>query len=411
MTNCTPFYGGTLSLRYQAGFDDAATLHIAAGLPPVEPDPTTGCSAFPIAPELVIRSVSPPGTGGNAYPDSSAFHYPPNPPAYEQFIYHVPDAPLGNARPGYVFRLWTGGGPGNFAFLRWNKGINASNQTLANSLAWPGDIRDYSDHGDGGEASTPLYPHVVRGFVDYYDNTDLSLNIDNWVTIYTGTVSSTAVYDALNEHIDHGRLLRLPVFDEVAGSGSDFRVQAYRFGLFRLHGHNLSSGWLLLEFAGWDDSCGQPEPGEPPPTPTMTATLTGAATITPTATPAPPTPTATATATSTPLPTATATPTAVPTTTPTPTPTATATAVPTTTPTATATSMPLPTATASSTAVPTTTATATATTAPTATATPTAVPPPAYYLYLPFVQQVDLSFVYEQNSLSGAIIAHQEKGE
>ncbi|MFO7536560.1 MAG: hypothetical protein R6X32_00700, partial [Chloroflexota bacterium] len=264
---------------------------------------------------------------------------------------------------------------------------------------------------DGGEASTPLYPHVVRGFVDYYDATDVSLNIENWIAVFPGVINVNTLSVALNDHIDHGRLLRLPVFDEVAGSGSDVRVQAYRFGLFRLHGHNLSSGWLLLEFAGWDDSCGQPEPGEPPPTPTMTATLTGTATITPTATPAPPTPTATATATSTPLPTATATPTAVPTTTPTPTPTATATAVPTTTPTATATSMPFPTATASNTAVPTTTATATATTTPTATATPTAVPPPAYYLYLPFVQRVGLSPIYEQNSLSGAIIAHQEKGE
>jgi hypothetical protein len=306
VATCTPFYGGTLSVRYRAGFEDAATLLVPA-LPPAEPDPTVGCSAFPLAPHFASRSVSPPGIGDNAYPDPSAFQYPPNPPAYAQFINHVPDVALSDAQPGYLFRLWRegSGSPHTFSFLTWNNGINASSQTLVNSLLWPGNTRDYTDHGDGGQQATPHYPHVVRGFVNSIDPTDISLDIDNWVGRFSG-VTSNAVHQAINDHIDHGRLLRLPVYDETAGSGSNVRLQVYRFGLFRLHGHDLTNttggGWLLLEFAGWDDSCGQSEPGEPTPTPTTTATATATATatMTPTATAEPPTVTPTSTPTSVP---------------------------------------------------------------------------------------------------------------
>lgn len=267
MESCTPFYGGFLHGRVANNTFDTYNWGVSGPLTHTH-DVTVGCSAFPIAPALLNRSVTPPGTGSNPYPDPASFYYPPNPPAYEQFPHHSPDMPLSDTQPGTVYRVWLADDQANnFSFLRWNSGINATNQTLANSLAWPGNTRDYTDHGDGGQAVAPGYPHVVRGFVDYVDNTDLSLNIDNWVTVHTGTLGSAAVHDALNEHIDRGRLLRLPVSDAVAGSGNSARAQVHRFGLFRLHGYNLSApaAWLLLEFAGWDDSCGQIESSDPPP--------------------------------------------------------------------------------------------------------------------------------------------------
>jgi hypothetical protein len=294
VANCTPFYGGTLSLRYRIGsFTDYSSYDTAVWqvqpLLPVDPDPTVGCSAFPMAPEIFIRSVTPPHSDGpNPYPNVWEFSYPSNPPVYEQFVYHQPDILLHNAGPGMVYRAWLNGQ--NAAFLRWNTGIGGSSQLLANSLLWPGNTRDYTDHGDSGEPATPLFSHVVRGYVNPLDDMDITLGLADWVAVEAGNVNAHAVREALNTHIDRGRLLRLPVWDELAGIGSDSRVRTYRFGLFRLHGYNLAApAWLLLEFAGWDDSCGQALPDPPPPltaalTPTVTATPTTTATLTSTST-------------------------------------------------------------------------------------------------------------------------------
>ncbi len=345
MANCTPFYGGTLSVRYRAGFDDAAVWEMLP-LPTVEPDPTLGCSAFPITPHFLLESVSPDVNAPAPFPQAWEFEYPPTPPTYGQFPHNQPGIDLIEAQPGLVYRAWIN--DSSALFLRWNAGIEPSLPTLVNSLSWPGDTRDYTDHGDNGLPIADPYPHVVRGFVDYYDNTDLNLAMTSWIPAYTDDVNDDLIRNALNQHIDRGRLLRLPIWYDSAGSGMDTRVSVYRFGLFQLHGYRLSpQPWLLLEFAGWDDSCGQ-SPSGPPPIPTMGPT----ATFTPT-----PDPVITLTPTSTGEPTATSTSTATATNTPTSTPTVTATA--------------------------TNTATPTATVTPTA----TAVPSPFYHFYLPLIVQ------------------------
>ncbi len=352
--SCTPFSGGYLQARYAAGYIDSAAWSVS-GPTSSSHDPTIGCSAFPIAPQFLMRSATPPGSGDNPYPNPSEFTYPLNPPTYGQFLYHQPDVTLTDAPPGTVYRAWLD--VDNTHFLRWNTGIADSAQTLANSLSWPSNTRDYTDHGDAGDPATPLFPYVVRGYVNPLDKMDTSLGLMQGIPVVTGNVNASVVRDALNSHIDRSRLLRLPVWDEMESSGSESRVRTRRFGLFRLHGYNLSLSepWLLLEFAGWDDSCGQ-SPSDPPPIPTIGPT----ATFTPT-----PDPVITLTPTSTGEPTATSTSTA--------------------TATNTATSTPTATATATNTATPTATATNTPTSTPTATAT--AVPPPTYHFYLPLIVQ------------------------
>jgi hypothetical protein len=397
MESCTPFYGGYLNGRFSAGYFDTYVWSVE-GPTTHSHDVTAVCSAFPMAPHFEARSATPPGTGSNPYPDPAHFYYPPNPPGYQQFVNHIPDINLTDAQPGLVYRLWlTPTITNSFHFLRWNTGINASSSTLVNSLLWPGDTRDYTNHGDGGQQSTPHYPHVVRGFVNAIDPSDISLDIEDWVATFPGVVNGNTLSAALNDHIDRGRLLRLPVRDEAVGINNNTRVQVNRFGLFRLHGYNLSSpsssvDWLLLEFVGWDDSCGQiiPEVPTPGPTPTWspTPTVTATATIAPTTT-STPMPTATNTATATSAATATATPTSspFPTQTATSSPSPTSTPWVTLTPTETSTPTTLPSATPTSTADPATpTPTATPTAPPAATATATPIPSDTYYLYLPLIQ-------------------------
>lgn len=216
-----------------------------------------GCDAFPIAVHEGIRSVNPPGAAVDPYPDEGDFDND-NPPDYDSFIYHTPDVPLSQAREGYVYRIWNGFGEGNFGWLNWNDGINASANTLTNSLAWPGNSKDYTDHNDGGQALGE-FDHVVRGYVNPDDTSDLSLNIGDWVPANTGVVNKKQVRDTLSGHIDGERSLRLIIWNNARDQGVNGDYQITRFGVFRLHGYHLAANgsWILAEFVRWDDSCGQ----------------------------------------------------------------------------------------------------------------------------------------------------------
>lgn len=222
---------------------------------------TNGCDAFPIAVHQLTRSVNPPNAGGNPYPAASQFDYPSTPPTYASFTRHRPDIPLRDAREGDVFFVQQGFGSGNFGWLAWNQGINVSATTLAGSLTWPGDSIDYTNHNDGGQPATPLYPWVVRGYVNPMDTSDIAMHIGDWVAANTGSVVSNGVRTTLNGHIDKGRQLRLLIWNDAAQQGSNGRYQIIGFAVFRLHGYSLDQGgggsWILAEFISWDTSCGQ----------------------------------------------------------------------------------------------------------------------------------------------------------
>lgn len=253
--SCTPFHGGRLMVRYDGGLADTYTWEISSTTgDPIEQ--TAGCAAFPITIHEGIRSVTAPGTGSNPYPNPGDFTYPPSPPAYSSFLDHQADIPLLNATPGTIYRVQNGFGSGNFGWLVWNSGIVPNSATLANSLTWPGDTLDYTDHGDGGTAvSGSGFAHVVRGYIEPGDPTDQALNIGDWVAATTGSINSADVQTQLRAAIDLGYTLRLPIWNNTANG----QYQTAQFAIFRLVGYSLSQSgpWLLLEFIDFDTSCGQ----------------------------------------------------------------------------------------------------------------------------------------------------------
>lgn len=223
---------------------------------------TNGCDAFPIAVHYLTRSVTPPDSGANPYPPANQFTYPNNPPTYNSFIPpHRPDIPLMEAREGDIFFVQQGFGAGNFGWTAWNQGIAVSANTLADSLTWPGDSIDYTNYGDGGQPATPLYPWVVRGYVNPIDTSDIAMHVGDWVAANTGSVNSNAVNNRLQGHIDRDRNLRLIIWNDSAQTGSNGRYQIMGFAIFKLHGYRLSQAqggsWILAEFIKWDNSCGQ----------------------------------------------------------------------------------------------------------------------------------------------------------
>ncbi len=217
----------------------------------VDLDTTAGCDAFPIAVNEEIRSVTPPGTGANPYPEANEFTYPNTPPTYNQFTNHVSDIPLTDAQEGYIYKIRQGApGTGNFSWLVWNiLYVSANANTLADSLTWPGDSSNY-----------PTYGYYEPG-----DPNDTTLNIDDWVASSTGAISANAVQTQMEEHVSRERTLRLIVWDTTnGGTGVNLWYQVKRFAIFRFHGYRSNAGqggpWILAEFIRWDDSCGQLAP-------------------------------------------------------------------------------------------------------------------------------------------------------
>ncbi|MCA9978830.1 MAG: hypothetical protein KC413_23885, partial [Anaerolineales bacterium] len=139
---CTPFYGGRLMAHYIGGVGDTYAWQV--NVEEALSDLTGGCSAFPIGVNSVmVRSVTPPGTGSNPYPDALDFDYPVNPPLYAQFIDHVPDRHISIANAGSLFKVDLN----TFKWLVWNTFLGGNSNDLAHSLAWPGDSLDYPTYG------------------------------------------------------------------------------------------------------------------------------------------------------------------------------------------------------------------------------------------------------------------------
>lgn len=222
---------------------------------------TDGCDGFPIVVEEGQRSVT------QALYESivvgSPNFYPQPAPAYITFYNHRPDKPFSQAHEGDIYLVQNGGGGGGFGWLVWNQYINASSGILERSLTWPGNSKDYTTVATSGQnPPNPPFPHKVYGYIDYNDPWDTSMNIGDWVMSDTGAVNSSGVRDMLEGHIDSGRQLRLILYNNFTGTGSNARYQISGFAIFRLLGFQLSANgqqgsFILAEFIRWDDSCGQ----------------------------------------------------------------------------------------------------------------------------------------------------------
>lgn len=134
----------------------------------------------------------------------------------------------------------------------WNEGIQNTNTTLRNSLLWPGNVLDYTAHGDGGVV-LPGFSTVVRGYVEPGDATDITIHEGDRINLSLGSITNSSVAAVMQGHISKERQLRLVVWDSLSGT----QIVVQRFAVFRVVGYSDSPEWLLVEFMRWDDSCGQ----------------------------------------------------------------------------------------------------------------------------------------------------------
>jgi hypothetical protein len=239
--------------------NDTYTWNVTVPEEPI-PKSTISCNAFPIALSQESVSVSPPGSGSNEYPDPSEFDFPTTPPDYNSFISHVPGVTLTMAQEGYLYRLYDGFSTGDFGWLRWNEGRPDDDLRLRDSLAWPGNNKDYKDHGYTEIfPATPLFSWIVNGYVDPSDDTDIELSIDDPVLAKSNTITSTVVQSVLNEHIANKRTLQLVVWDESIEANKTYTTA--RIGVFHIVGYDIEpttgTSWLTVEFSHWNTTCGQ----------------------------------------------------------------------------------------------------------------------------------------------------------
>jgi hypothetical protein len=258
---CTPFYGGRLTASYDGGLHDTYLWHMRLPEPPPG-NPTAGCTAFPIAVEQGVRTV----TEANYNAIYPTFTYPTgaNRPDYDEFTEQPPTGtdPLLDNIEGQVFVLdYAAFSPQAFDWLKWNPYITglSSGNVLAASLAYPGNSHDYANHNDLPAAPPPDgWGYTYRGFAEVGDLTDKEMHLADFIARDTvsGGFGGFGVTTTLNNHIDEARTLRLPLWDHSSGTSIGIQYQASGFGLFRILGYNTNN-WLLLELVGLDNSCGQ----------------------------------------------------------------------------------------------------------------------------------------------------------
>jgi len=249
---CTPFYGGELQTSFKGGTGDSFAWHVSVPERPLF-DYTQSCTAFPIAIDESIRSVSINTSAENQW--RTDFDYPFPAPDYHSFVDHIPEVSLLGAKPGYVYNIQNGASSGGRGWLAWNV-CSSSGHDLADSLTWPGNSNDYTPSGGLCSANGEVIDKFP-GFMEVGDNSDKNMNTGDWVAISTGNINTNSVLDALETHIDFNRTLRVVVYDDASFSPAAYRIG--RFALMRLIGYKMSGGdtFLMAEFIRWDVSCGQ----------------------------------------------------------------------------------------------------------------------------------------------------------
>ena len=216
---------------------------------------TDACTAFPIAVDENIRSVSLNTTAENVW--RTDFDYPTSPkPNYYSFVNHVPEIPLLQAKEGYLYNIQNGGSKGGKGWLAWNECVGSATD-LQDSLTWPGNSNDYTPI-PGSCNKGPKF----EGFMEMGDDTDKSMHVGDWVAVSTGNINSGPARKVLEDHIEIGRNLSVIVYNKTNGqTGSNAAYYISRFAIMRLIGYSLSSSggesFIMAEFIRWNDSCGQ----------------------------------------------------------------------------------------------------------------------------------------------------------
>ncbi len=223
------------------------------------------CSAFPIAVHEGIRSVNPPGSGSNPFPEPNEFG--PGSPVAKYSTYeldHEEDIPWADASYGDVFKIKNGFGSGNFGWLRWNIGRPDDANTLRDSLTWPGDSTNYDPVSGGSGLPAGCAWDRVKGYVNSRDCTDTQLKVGSWIAANTGNVNSSQVRSTLNGHIStKGRQLRVIVWDDSHAQGNYGEYRVKGFAIVQLLGYNLTgnNSWILVKFIKDNTDCTSVVPG------------------------------------------------------------------------------------------------------------------------------------------------------
>lgn len=115
------------------------------------------------------------------------------------------------------------------------QGDNEPNSSSRGWLSW------------NGESNAPYLNEELNNSrlstTDYRDPTntsDTTLNVDNWVSSLPGTTNSSDVRQSLEYLM--GKTVMLPVYDHVAGSGSNARYQIHSFAKVRIGASDLPPG-------------------------------------------------------------------------------------------------------------------------------------------------------------------------
>lgn len=140
-----------------------------------------------------------------------------------------PGDPLGD--------IFNGAGHGNFGWLRWSPAPGNDSQTFLVE-----------------ELRNPRLS--VNQFEDASDPNDHTLNAGDWIWGLTGVVNSNDVRDELQRLINNRVVMRIPVWDLAAGTGSNLSYRVQRFVKIRLTGFDLDHGIISAEFVAEDpDAC------------------------------------------------------------------------------------------------------------------------------------------------------------
>jgi uncharacterized repeat protein (TIGR01451 family) len=192
---------------------------------------------------------------------------------YPIAVHHVT---LAGAQEGDIFLdIENGVGAGNFGWLNWKDAIQKCPadpdpdiaSSLADALTYPGN----STTCDGNCWKGYLDPDESDADYECYDpDDDYEINGGDWIWGHTGAVNSSVVGDALNDHVDTGRTLRVAVWDvaqcsgagtecegDAPGGGANVEYRVSGFALVRLLSHDLSHKKISLQFLRWDNACGQ----------------------------------------------------------------------------------------------------------------------------------------------------------
>lgn len=132
--------------------------------------------------------------------------------------------------------------PGNFIFVHWkaDDATDASTIALVSALTAPGTL-----HQGFSEAAWPDMSQLVKP--DDYPSFPGQFSPGDWIAGSSAYSNDSTVQTALNNLIVNRTLLRLPLYDEILGSGDNAFAHTQRLALFILteYGYNPKYGYYL----------------------------------------------------------------------------------------------------------------------------------------------------------------------